>query len=836
MKKILSLILCIVMLLGVVNTAAVSSFAETSADGKYEYLISGGKATLVEYKKKADTGAFTVPSKIGNYPVTEIEDVCFSECSLSSVTVPNSVTRVGDIAFEKCKQLTTVNFGSGLKEFGTNVFSETPRLASINVSAANPYFKSVGGVLYSKDGSIIYSYPVAKADTAFVVPNEVKSIEHYAFDGAVNLKSITVGTGMVAISDLAFIGAFNVETVTILGDVTYIGNNAFGNINKLSTINIPDTVTYIGKQAFQDDKALKSLLIPKSVSEIGVDAFEATDPGFVAYCYSGSYAVSYCEKYNIEYELVDSTLSSIAITAPPSKTDYCKGESLDSSGLLVSALYTNGISRTVSGYTLSDFDSSTTGSKVITVSYTENGVTRSASFTVAVNEHDYTFSAYVEGNEPTCTEAGEAIYTCSICGDTKTEAVEALGHLEADDIWEEPTCTEPGTKDIICDRCGEILESDVPVAPLGHTSRNYTKYKEPTCTEPGEAAGVCSRCGLNFDDVLPALGHDFVQRVIAASCTAGGVEITVCSRCEEVSKAHFLPATGHRFKATVKEATCTEKGYTAYVCENCGHSYTEEQSAALGHKYATTSYDATCTRSGYTYYKCERCKNAYYGMFEIAEGHDYNYKGGKTVISPTSVKVGYTLYKCKNCDYSYKDNIKQATGPTSVSASCAGSVEVGKTVKITPTLTPSGIVDRVYFTSSNTKIATVNEKGVVTGKTAGTVKIKCYVSNGKSYTLTVTVKTPATQIKNLISVAKKRLKITWNQVSYSDGYCVQFSTDKNFKKNRTTKYIAGKKNTSVTYKNLASGKRYYVRIAVYKNISGKKVLSNWSKVKTITVK
>ena len=100
----------------------------------------------------------------------------------------------------------------------------------------------------------------------------------------------------------------------------------------------------------------------------------------------------------------------------------------------------------------------------------------------------------------------------------------------------------------------------------------------------------------------------------------------------------------------------------------------------------------------------------------------------------------------------------------------------------------------------------------------------------------MTVKTPATQIKNLISVAKKRLKITWNQVSYSDGYCVQFSTDKNFKKNRTTKYIAGKKNTSVTYKNLASGKRYYVRIAVYKNISGKKVLSNWSKVKTITVK
>ena len=156
------------MLLSVFNLTAVFSHADTRADGKYEYYISGGKVTLVEYKKKSDTGSFTVPDKIGGYPVTNIEYVCFSQCSLSTVTIPNSVVRVGDIAFEKCSKLVTVNFGSGLKDFGTNVFSETPKLMNINVSTANPYFKSVNGVLYSKDGTIIYSYPVAKTDTSFV--------------------------------------------------------------------------------------------------------------------------------------------------------------------------------------------------------------------------------------------------------------------------------------------------------------------------------------------------------------------------------------------------------------------------------------------------------------------------------------------------------------------------------------------------------------------------------------------------------------------------------------------------------------------------------------------
>ena len=198
--------------------------------------------------------------------------------------------------------------------------------------------------------------------------------------------------------------------------------------------------------------------------------------------------------------------------------------------------------------------------------------------------------------------------------------------------------------------------------------------------------------------------------------------------------------------------------------------------------------------------------------------------------------MGYTLYTCKYCGYAYYGNVTQPTGPTSIEATCADYVQVGKTINIKTSLTPSGIVDRVYFLSGNKKIATVSATGVVTGKSVGTVKIKCYLSNGKYKMLTVKVKTPTPTISKLITVAKSRLKINWGQVNYSDGYCIQYSTDKNFKKNRVTKYIAGRKNTSVTYKNLKSGAKYYVRIAAYKTVNGQKSLSMWSKVKAIKVK
>jgi uncharacterized repeat protein (TIGR02543 family) len=91
------------------------------------------------------------------------------------------------------------------------------------------------------------------------------------------------------------------------------------------------------------------------------------------------------------------TLASIAITTHPTKTTYTMGESLNMAGMVVRATYTNGTTATVTGYTTSGFSSTTAGTQTVTVSYSEDGVTKTATFTVMVSVAQYTVTFDPEG-------------------------------------------------------------------------------------------------------------------------------------------------------------------------------------------------------------------------------------------------------------------------------------------------------------------------------------------------------------------------------------------------------------------------------------------------------
>ena len=95
---------------------------------------------------------------------------------------------------------------------------------------------------------------------------------------------------------------------------------------------------------------------------------------------------------------------------------------------------------------------------------------------------------------------------------------------------------------------------------------------------------------------------------------------------------------------------------------------------------------------------------------------------------------------------------------------------------------------------------------------------------------------PKTQsIKSVKSSSRKKLKVAWKKDSTISGYQVQYSTTKNFKKDKKSVTVS-KKSTSKTIKTAKSGKKYYVRIRAYKNINGKKVYGSWSKTKSVKVK
>ena len=147
---------------------------------------------------------------------------------------------------------------------------------------------------------------------------------------------------------------------------------------------------------------------------------------------------------------------------------------------------------------------------------------------------------------------------------------------------------------------------------------------------------------------------------------------------------------------------------------------------------------------------------------------------------------------------------------------------------------------KITYKSSNTKVATVNSKGKVKIKGTGKVTISITAKETSAYkkqTKKVTIyAVPGKRDIKKLSSGKKKLTVQWKKDNRSDGYQVQYSTDKKFKKNVKNVVIGKKQTTKQTIKKLKTGKKYYVRIRSYKKINGKKYYGTWSSKKTVKVK
>ena len=133
----------------------------------------------------------------------------------------------------------------------------------------------------------------------------------------------------------------------------------------------------------------------------------------------------------------------------------------------------------------------------------------------------------------------------------------------------------------------------------------------PTCTEKGYTTHTCS-CGHSYvDTYTDALGHAWDNGKVTkpATETETGVKTFTCTRCGE-TKTEVIPALSHEhsYKAVVTDPTCTAKGYTTHTCA-CGDSYVDTYVDALGHAWdnGTVTRPATATEAGIKTYTCTRC-------------------------------------------------------------------------------------------------------------------------------------------------------------------------------------------------------------------------------------
>ena len=289
MKKIISLLLSIAMLLTITSGLNLTAYAAVKT-GKcgdnvtYSLDTSTGVLTISGTGDMADYSYNSTPfvgddTKIKvitiDYGVTSIGDAAFSWCTiLTSVTIPDSIISIGNSAFYDCTRLISVTIPDSVTSIGGGAFSGCTSLTSIEVSDNNENYSSFDGVLFNKDKSELITYPAGKADSEYAIPNSVTSIGSYAFCGCTSLTSVEIPDGVTSIGDRAFSLCTSLTSVEIPYGVTSIGEVTFSNCRSLASITIPDSVTSIGEFAFLSCTILTSVTIPDSVTSIGENAFD----------------------------------------------------------------------------------------------------------------------------------------------------------------------------------------------------------------------------------------------------------------------------------------------------------------------------------------------------------------------------------------------------------------------------------------------------------------------------------------------------------------------------------------------------------------------------------
>ena len=321
--------------------------------------------------------------------VTSIGRYAFEDCRpLTSITIPDSVTNIGSSAFRNCTSLESVTIGDGVTSIEDETFWNCQSLASVTIGSS---VTSIGDEAFfnctSLTSIIIPDSVTSIGNSAFLdctslaiitIPNSVTEISIFAFNGCTSLKSVTIGSGVTSIGNLAFSGCTSLTSVKIGDSVTSIGNSAFSGCTSLTSITIPDSVTYIDYNAFGNCTLLESVTIPDSVTYIDEEAFgyyisnngeRKKINGFTIYGISGTAAEQYAK--NNSFNFVDiREPESLTVSKAPAKTTYFVGDTLDTTGLELTLTYNNGdTEKVINGYTVGGFNSSTAGTKVVTVDY-----------------------------------------------------------------------------------------------------------------------------------------------------------------------------------------------------------------------------------------------------------------------------------------------------------------------------------------------------------------------------------------------------------------------------------------------------------------------------------
>lgn len=531
----------------------------------------------------------------------------------NDLVIPDSidnavVTSIGKKAFDERNQLESITIPDSIVSIGEGAFDWCEALSKVYINSLENWckidFKDSGSQPMCNFADL---YINGNLLTDLTVPDSITSINNYTFCGCTSITSVTLPNCITKICDNAFSFCDKLEKVEFGHELKSIGNYAFA-YTSLTNITIPDSVTYIGDYAFSCCP-FESIVIPDSLTSVN------------------DYAFSYCQ--DLKTVIIPDSVTKIGYSA----FDEC---------LFISNVLFSG-------------DKKQWGSVEIAEENTE----------LCDAEIHYN-SKLLKTVEPSCTDSGYDLYSCSECSDgVKINYTDPLGHNVVSGI---------------CERCGKSEEDCVESAhPYNDDAdESWTIYKKDadriviTFSNTTKTEADCDYIYLydkNGEEIGKYSGTELAGKKITV--LGDTVKIRLVSDVGNTSYGFSLSDIVPYYDKCLhsstrleneKSPTCAEEGYTGdLICNNCEAVLKKGEIIPATGKHDMEEHivPPTCGDVGFTIHACKNCDYRYTDNYVEPRGeHDIVV----TVVSPTCGEDGYTLHSCKNCGYSYEDNYVKATG------------------------------------------------------------------------------------------------------------------------------------------------------------------------------
>lgn len=387
--------------------------------------------------------------------------------------------------------------------------------------------------------------------TAVSLPDGLQTLGRGAFDACASLSGMTLPAAITAVPDKCFNDCTKLLTVDYKGEVTAIGERAFEGCKSLTKAPIPAAVTALGNSAFNGCIALTDVTLPGGVTAVP-DA-----------CFQGCIA------------LADMKLPATVTSVGHNAFTGCKA---------LKDVRCYGAPPTVQpgGAAEHSFEPG-----IVTIHYNPDPV---YGWTL---DTDGTWQGYKVSSKGACLHTGY--------GTTETTVP--------------ATCGADGCIETVCANCGDVIATKVIPATGAHTWDNGTVTTEPTETTPGVRTFTCAVCSQTKTEVIPATGaHTFVfTKNVAPSCTEAGYDLYTCRDCGASEQRNVKPALGHKWDSgtVTAEPTETDPGTMTYTCTVCGQTKTEVIPATGPHTHVwdegTVTVAPTETTPGVRTYTCTVC-------------------------------------------------------------------------------------------------------------------------------------------------------------------------------------------------------------------------------------